>query len=244
MAAPALRLLYPTELAPLASRLLRQQFRRSAPIDLGVYRSTGLITRYRGYNPLDARGLYSGRHVWNRVRIPQYGSLTRNIPVTEIIVPAGTQFLYRNEHDLPTHLPVFKMAPTRAVGLYERAGLPVPDLELQIAEPPPRGRGLGRGGNGPPPEAFRRRHDSKVPYGYRRLLAMLNRTYGPISEYLEISRAIDSARNPLELSTLLALNQAVDIAYGRRSQWLKKNVYNSQEWTLPVGYDTLSRLWR
>ncbi len=95
-----------------------------------------------------------------------------------------------------------------------------------------------------PPEWNRRRHDQKTDYGYNRLLGFINRTYGSSSEYLEFLTAFQNNPEFMQFVTALGLNQAVDRYYGERANWLKQNVYSSQHWRLPVGYDALSRLWR
>lgn len=240
MANPALSILFPKPLEGLARSLLRQQSRRSAALRLGTFSPTGRMSYYRAYNPSAGRTYYSGRHDWNRITVPQYGSLSRTIPGAEIIVPAGMRFSWENYSDLPTYLPSIKLAPTRKSTFYERNGLPLPDWEMQIATAPPRLSGSSR----LPPEFARRRHDSKVPFFYNRFLSILNRTYGPYTEFMEFNTALQMARSPVEFATIMALNQAIDIAYGRRARFLKQKVYNSGKWPFPVGYDALSRLWR
>lgn len=95
-----------------------------------------------------------------------------------------------------------------------------------------------------PPEGSRRRHDSKVPGAYNRLLAFTNRTYGPISEYGDfVSAFYGNAGDSFAIATALALENAIDYAYGSRARFLKTHVYGTY-WNLPIGYDALSRLWR
>lgn len=83
-----------------------------------------------------------------------------------------------------------------------------------------------------------------MPHGYRRLLSLANRTYGRASEYLELTDAFAANPDPAQLVTALAINEAIDRIYGTRARLLKRHVYRSGYWPFPVGFDTLSRIWR
>lgn len=66
------------------------------------------------------------------------------------------------------------------------------------------------------------------------------------SEIAEFMHAVyyNLPQGPLAIATALAYNEAIDQAYGRRAQWMKQNVYTQPWYRLPVGLDTLSRIWR
>ena len=79
-----------------------------------------------------------------------------------------------------------------------------------------------------------------------RMLSLINRTYGPYSEWLDLQ---DAFRNNWQygagsIATALAFNEAVDRSYGARARLLKRSVYSKSWYRLPVGYDALSNLWR
>lgn len=90
-----------------------------------------------------------------------------------------------------------------------------------------------------PPEGHRRRRDRKVPGGYQQLLHAVNRTYGTYSELSEVAHAWHwSGGDPASFLGQLAVNEAIDHAYGRRAA-LMRRVYDSRAYRLPVGLDFL-----
>ena len=182
-------------------------------------------------------GLLRRRYDWRRRTVPLYGSFGSNIPSSRVIVPASIRFAWDNPDELYPHLPQFKFAPARAVHRYSAAGLPQPAWEMQVSWPP-------TSGGTRPPEWQRRRHDSKVPGFYNRLLALISQTYGRLSEFGDLSSAIlQNLGSPLAIASAVALEHAVDVAYGSRARFLKEHIYG-RYYHLPVGIDTLSRLWR
>ncbi len=228
------------QVARYATRLLNRRSQRSGALSLG-----------RFYGPYSSRALersvlrrYTQRRWnWNRTTIPLYGSPKVLGPAVGVIVPGTTRFAWENPLELPQYTPQFTFGPPRGYSRYDRRRIPHPAYELAIRTAPPR---TGGRTPGPPPEEHRRRHDTKFNFGYNRLLRLVNRTYGSADEYLELLHAFQSniASGPFAVATALAVNEAVDRKYGWRAQFLKKNVYQSGYWNLPVGYDALSRLWR
>ena len=89
----------------------------------------------------------------------------------------------------------------------------------------------------------RRRHDSKVPGWYNRSLAIINRTYGRLSEYGDLASVLYHNNSVPAVMTGLALENAIDYAYGAQNRFLKENVYG-RYWNLPFGIQAASRLWR
>ncbi len=120
--------------------------------------------------------------------------------------------------------------------------MPVPAYEMLIRSAPTRFGGRTRG---PAPEQYRRRHDAKLDFGYNRLLGFINRTYGNYDEYVEFLHAWQQnfMYGPIAVATALGLNEATDRAFGWRAKQLKKG-YRAVDWRFPVGFDTLSRIWR
>lgn len=110
-------------------------------------------------------------------------------------------------------------------------------------KPPTTWRAGGEGGSGIPPEENRRRQDSKLQNLYNRTRSAFNRNFGHITEYGDFASAVYYGKGALGLTTTyLAMNEAVDRLYGARAKWLRESVYKQHWYTLPVGIDTLSRL--
>lgn len=235
MAYPALRVFLDPRVRSLANRLLRRSLRTSRPISLGRY-DPRLLRSFPGYG-YSVRPGYRVPRAQNTILLPVYGSqslITRAKPVT---VPGTIRFAWENPHELPQYLPSLTLRPTRNIGKYKSARLPVPlsELSLRAGGIPPSGRFR--------PEFNRRRQDAKLNIGYNRLLRFVNQTYGNYTELLELWDAIGRNQGLLNIGTALALNQAVDVAYGARAGYLRDHLYRDN-WRLPVGFDTLSRLWR
>lgn len=73
----------------------------------------------------------------------------------------------------------------------------------------------------------------------------MHRTYGSYTEYLDFLSAFQHNNTPIGIATALALNEVVDQAYGRKAKVVRDRIYrNPNLWRFPVGYETLSRLWR
>lgn len=186
--------------------------------------------------------------VWRRSpggriqRLPLYGgerSGQRNVLVS---VPVGAD-LFRGKIEWdgsPDVLPEISIGAPRAVGLYRSLGIPLPVAELSLARMPASRRD----------EASRRRNDLKFgeQFGaaqYRNALALVNRTYGTMDEYREVLTAYRlNPDDPVAFLMANAMNQAVDWFFGQRASLLKKHVYSSRVYPLPVGIDMVSRLWQ
>lgn len=114
-------------------------------------------------------------------------------------------------------------------------------MEMHLRVAPYRAEGP----SGPRPESSRRRKDAKLNFGFNRLYQLVSRVYGPYTEYLDFLSAFQNNYSPLQTATALAMNEAIDRAYGAEAQYLKKNIYQNPDiWRLPVGFGVLSRLWR
>ncbi len=151
------------------------------------------------------------------------------------------QFEWENLDDLWDVLPLVKFATTRNQAVYRNANLPVPDMEMQFAFPPPPRYKAGRRRPG---EWQRKRHDSKVPFWWNRFNSLVSSTYGRLSEYGDIASAVYlNAGNPAAIAAAVAYERYIDVAYGTRSRMLKEHFYG-KAWNLPFGIDVVSRLWR
>lgn len=237
MAVPALRILMPSAYASRATRFIGSLSRRSArnaPIHLPPYQP--LIRPL--YQPLTTsanQGRYQ-RLDWARIIAPMYGYDVLSIPAAPVDVPRDLQFQYPNEGALPYDLPQIYLRATRSPGYYEGVGIQPPPFELVVSRAKPRRRGR-------PPENTRR-FDDKVGYGYRRFLTGINRTLGTASEFAEFTAAFAlNLNDPLKAFTALALNQAIDTAYGTRARFLRNEVYSHPAYRLPVGIDALTNRW-
>ena len=228
-------------LAPRVAAYVTRWLRTASPtsrMPLGIFRSNSLDSR--AYQTSVGLGRGYARHNWNRTRVPLYGSPTVNIPAVTVLVPARRMFEWLNEEYINVDLPNITFRPARNRALYNQHGIPLPDVEMQIRRPPLRGAGSRL-----PPEYNRRRKDQKIPYGIRRIYTFMHKALDEPSEYLEFLTAYQqNANDPAAFATALAFNQAVDYSVGTRARLLKKHVYQSKHWNLPVGYDTLSRIWR
>lgn len=221
-----------------AKRLFARRSSRSALLDLGPYRANLGARAYPAY-PVSAGLTRSyARHRWQRQKLPLYGSTVINMPGRAMTVPGGALFAYQQPTHWPNEIPNISFRSTRSPQRYLQTGIPVPTAEMVASYAPPGGSGRY------PPEYNRRRKDQKIPYGIARLYRLLSTYYGPVTEWLELNHIYQlNKHDPAALMTALAVNQAVERAYGERASILKQ-VYKQSFYTLPVGYDTISRLWR
>lgn len=222
----------PQFIASYVRRLLANALRSSRLISLGRF-SPAWRYPYPASRSLGTLTRYYARYGWNRRRLPLYSSFGRSIPVARVVVPAGITYTWSNPDQRYPILPQITLARARATSPYRRLGLLAPDFELQAMWPPQHKR----------PEWSRRRHDSKVPGWYNELLTFANRFYGPVSELGDLYAAIFNNLGSFPgILNALALERAVDIAFGARARFLKEHVYGSY-WNLPFGLDTTTRLW-
>lgn len=203
-------------------------------------------TRYRVLPSLDVLAPYRRQHSWDRMKLPIYGTAALNIPGQRVDVPwQDLKFLWENTNALPQEIPQISLRPTRSVRRYEALKLAAPDLEMVVRTAPKRRGGELGSGRGPVQEYHRRRRDDKLTLGFRRAYRLLHKIDRP-SEYLEFITTVRQNWDlgPIGIATALALNEATDYKYGARGRFLRDRVYRSDYWNLPVGYDTLSHLWR
>ena len=234
----ALQVIIPVYGRSRALRLLKGQWRRSGIARVGPPSLNARYSVYRDYQRSGVRGLTRSRHDWNRIYVPVYGSLARTIPVAPVIVPDWLRF--QVDGLVPAEAPMIQVAPGKGRARYRSLGASVPELEFQLAHPP------GRDAlSAPRHESVRRRRDSK--HGgdlYHRILAAGRKVIDRPSEYLEfLTTVYYNWRNPAQLVTALAMNEAVDYSVGTSQRFLKDNVYGTY-WNFPVGFTALSRLWR
>lgn len=232
----AVRLFRP--IAEAFSELLEQWRLTREPLQMGPYRLLDLDEAWKlRVASAEARGALppSTRWDWKRKRYPIYtdaGFLADSVTVD---VPNAMRFRFSSNvpHRMPQVM-IARTGPSSPTG--RRAslkGLPRPSMVMSVTYPPQHKR----------PEENRRRKDQKVPGFYERGLQLVNRTWGPVSEGLEVYHAFSN--NPANMDavvTALAINEAVDRAYGYRAELLRR-FYRSGYWPFPVGYDMLSRLW-
>lgn len=161
------------------------------------------------------------------------------MPVT---VPAALNFQWSNPRDLPDELPQISFRPPRNETKYHAIAAPVPAYEMLIRRPPARpGKQRIRD------EFNRRRHDAKPDFGFNRIYSLMHRALDNPSEYLDFLNTVDNnfQGGPTAIATALAFNEYIDYKYGIRARLLRKHIYqNPRRWQLPVGYDTISRIWR
>ncbi len=221
----------------LVSDLLKVSKRTSKPIPLGNWQSSRNLYSPAYYSTA-ANDPFYHRSSWKRIKVPLYGLGRTSIRTSSLTVPlAGTSFTWADYANLPANLPAISFRPPRTNAPYGRLNLRPPPYEMVIRTPP---RGPGR-----TPEFHRRRKDQKIPYGVQRIYTLMHKALDEPSEWLEfMSTFWANFPDPAAITTALALNQAVDYAYGTRAQALKKHLYSHDLYTLPVGLDTLSRLWR
>ncbi len=221
-----------------ARRLLGRQSRTSRTLPLGPY-TDAFRRHYWDYNRSVGHSQYPGRHTWSRVKIPLYGTAGLSIPVAPVLVPGNIRFAWENPNELPAYTPQFSFRPPRNTQRYIQAGIQPPPYEMVVRVS--RAGGPGR----PPPEINRRRKDAKIHWGINRIYTLLNRYYGPYTEWAEAAALFEANfHDPGALTTALAVNAAVERSFGARARLLKKHVYSQDFYNLPVGYDTISRLWR
>lgn len=188
--------------------------------------------RYLGLVDLEdpAEGLRS----WQRSKLllPTSPVLRTNSGFTAVRLPR--KFANDFDHEYPRHLPFVTVRRARHSEILDGRNRALPGAVLTTRRPNERR-----------PERNRRRFDEKIPAGFRRVYALANRTINRPSEYLEVLEAWNTSGGDLQrFAGTLAINEAIDLAYGARARFLKEKVYGSALWTLPVGWDTLSRLWR
>jgi len=92
------------------------------------------------------------------------------------------------------------------------------------------------------PEVHRPRADKKVNNLYRRALRFTDRTYGRYSEIAEFAAAFSQNRDLPEILTALAINEAIDYAYGRRARFLRDRIYSQSWYKLPIGLDAIQTI--
>ncbi len=242
MPAPA-GVIYLTErLAPYAIRSLRTLSRGSRALRLPPFINR-LPPAYQGSAYLAGQGLYRGRQRWNRATIPLYGLQPNIIRAVPVAVPSGLSFVWENYSELPEFMPEVTFRPPRNTGKYEELGLPFPEYEFAYRKTPARGYGAGP----KRPEPNRPRHDAKVDYGLMRYYRFFHRTFGSYTEYVEFADAFENNFHlgPMAVATALAMNEYIDFTYGKGATTLRDQVYRDPAlWRLPVGFQTLSRLWR
>lgn len=225
----------PAALRSYAMRLLRSYAQTSRPLPLYLPRRRLLSTpRSPAFGYSARRRSYQNRHNWSRTVLPLYGFPRVNIPVTRVIVPAGLTFAM----DKPDYeLGQISFRPSRSPGRYAQSPLGLPTIEMVRSIAPPRSGGPGT----TPPEQHRRRKDSKMPAGLRRLYRFMHDYYGRPSEFIELMHIFQNnfRHGPVQLATALAVNAAIERAYGERGNLLKK-AYQTKYWPFPVGYDTLN----
>ena len=240
MPAPAFTIYLPQLVARAFQAWLRTQSGRSGTLRLGRFTQRSAFPSRASVSSA-GRGYYRSRHNWSRTKLPVYGSTALSIPAVAVTVPAGLNFIWENPLDLPDALPQITLRPIRRIADYQNAGFPIPPYELISSIPLQRGYGRGPAR----PEATRRRHDAKLDFGLNRLYVLANKTLHPITEFLEFQDAFRYNNNPFAVATALAINQAMDVAAGTRGRLLRDKIYRNPDlWRLPVGYDTLSRIWR
>ena len=189
--------------------------------------------RSRGYIPSVGHSRLASPGLAQRListTIPLYGSPKLNIPSTVVYVPKDLTFRFEDENpaNYPDWQPHMSIRPFRGPRTATS-----PDYLAKL-----RSHTSKRSG---PPEESRRRQDQKVPAGYRRLLSVINRTYGEYDEYVEFNDAFqNNAGDPYAILTALALNEVTDRMYGGRARALRKYVYANPLYRLPVGIDTLT----
>ena len=147
-------------------------------------------------------------------------------------MPDWLNLQWQNQSSLPWNLPQIRFRPLRAQNLgFE----PFPTHTVQISAENPFQR----------PEAHRRRQDDKVRGNAARTLwnaqlAFTNKTYQRFSEWMDLQHAFAANwGDPIGTIMALAMNEAVDRAYGARAQTLKERVYSDPGYRLPVGIDTI-----
>lgn len=181
-------------------------------------------------------GATAMRHTFQRHTLPIYTGFRLETRSVEIELPGRIEFEWSNPEAIPYGYRI-AIHPAHRYSTQNEwsAKMGMPQLQSVVTgSVPPRDNR----------ERNRRRHDDKVPASYMRMLALANRTYGPVSEYLEV---VDAWQNnmgrPDAFVAALALNQAADRAIGERESWVRKNVYQSGYWPFPVGYSALRNRW-
>jgi hypothetical protein len=90
-------------------------------------------------------------------------------------------------------------------------------------------------------EGNRQRRDTKARR-YKQLLRFVNRTYGRYDDVRDVAEAWKYSSNLSDFVEALAINEAIDFTYGKRSQLINKHI--NQPLRLPVGALALRSLWR
>lgn len=227
----------PEAIGVLWRRLLGRAYRSSRAVNLGRLSIPWRYRLARGRRLPASSVLPPGLvGVGAPVVVPLFGTPNFEFSVAEESWPEWLGTWYDNEYEFPGDFafPEVAFRPWRNSGIADalRAlGALVPVFGMHIS-----------GGNPRRPEGNRRRFDTKV-FGadeWRRVLQLVNRSYGSFSELAEVNAAFQlNPGNPAAIVAALAINQAVDVAYGVRARELRNRLYSSAYWRLPVGYDTL-----
>lgn len=228
----------PRVLAGLARELLRQSSRTSAPINLGRYLAPGLAygTRLR-------RSQVYGRSVRasdapRPLMLPLWRTLSTELDLDTVNLPTSTAWEFSADSlPRPLTLPEFTYRPLRSARVEQTfmdLGLPPPTHTLQMAQTNPYR-----------PEPNRRRKDDKghSPGMWNQLLSVTNRFWHQPSEWQEAQLAFElNPGDPYAAYSMIAMNQAIDVAYGARAQWLKRHIYQQPGYSLPIGLDSIRSL--
>ncbi|MBV2092771.1 MAG: hypothetical protein KUF72_17980 [Candidatus Thiodiazotropha sp. (ex Ctena orbiculata)] len=168
---------------------------------------------------------------YRKAKIPLFDPFRRHknfreSPGFPVPVRGPRHFTYKGiEFDeLPKTTPIVTIRPTRNKSIGAPRTIYIRDRSNQRVRP----------------EYHRRRRDKKVGRGYRRLLSFVNRTYGRFDEFVEVADAFGNNVGPVETLTALAVNEAVDFAYGARARALRKHIYSKKWYVLPVGIDAIT----
>lgn len=228
----------PRVLYPLARHVLGRLSRRSARSQVQAFHRSRFTRFAQVSRSSGLRVSTAGRYSWNRTKVPLYGSLAATIPVAHVNVP---NWFWIYEEPVPIDLPSVVWTPRFSSTRYENLGLPVPDGELQTHFKPPRSANAA-GGKGPPPEAVRKRRDSKMGL-YGAALTHANTLLHYPTELMDIAMAFQNGNgNPLLIAQNLVANEFIDRSIGLRARMLKRHVYNRSWYRMPVGLDTAHRL--
>lgn len=236
----------PVSIARQSARLLRSASRKPGPLTLRLpSRTRGPYTNfYRAYSPWGDPSRSPGLYSWNRRRLPLYGTAAFTIPVERLELP--DDIAWEMEGPLPEYLPQLSLQYLRNTRVYDGwITNQSPDMELQVRFPPPRSWRSVHGA--PRAEPVRARMDNKRKSLYPALLSAINRSYGTLTEYGDLLAAAHySHGSPTVFLHNLAMNEAVDRAYGTRARYLREKVYRQNWYRLPIGLDaigTLGRMW-
>lgn len=224
-------------LAPRIARLAERLFGRSSRTSDPLILPARALPEPYYLESFGSGVAYPVRHPWNRVIRPIYGSGTSTTGYVNVAVPAHLRFRFNEKLRLPSQLPSVSVRPVshRTYGVRRNFGtklrLPGHARPTHVAYAR-RDRRL---------ESNRRRHDQKVRGGVRRYYAFVRRVVGPVSEWKEAHDTIAAnLHDPAAMMTALAINEAVDYAYGKRGQWIQRHIHEKPWYRLPVGVQTIT----